>query len=59
MILMGAVPQLTLRLGRGICFWICPIGSVQEWLGRLRRKLFVKSYNPIGPWEEQTAIRNM
>jgi Pyruvate/2-oxoacid:ferredoxin oxidoreductase delta subunit len=53
MILLGAVLLLTLVFSRGFCGWICPFGSVQEWLGLLGRKLFGRSYNPSGPWEKR------
>lgn len=53
MILMGAVLLLTLLFSRGFCGWICPFGSLQEWLGLLGRKIFKKRYNPTGPWERR------
>ncbi|MBI4733964.1 MAG: 4Fe-4S binding protein, partial [Rubrobacteridae bacterium] len=36
--LFGAVVIVTLIAGRGFCGWICPFGSVTEWLGRLGKK---------------------
>ena len=53
MIIMVAVLLLTLLFSRGFCGWICPFGSLQEWLGILGRKIFKKSYNPTGPWERR------
>jgi polyferredoxin len=53
MILMAAVLLLTLIFSRGFCGWICPFGSVQEWLGLLGRKIFKRTYNPAGPWEKR------
>ena len=53
MILLGAVLLLTLLFSRGFCGWICPFGSIQEWLGLLGRKIFKKTYNPTGPWERR------
>lgn len=50
MILLAAVLVLTLLFSRGFCGWVCPFGSVQEWLGLLGRKLFRKRYNPDGVW---------
>ncbi len=57
MILMGAVLLLTLIFSRGFCGWICPFGSVQEWLGLLGRKIFKRTYNPTGAWEKR--LRNL
>jgi polyferredoxin len=50
MLLMGALALLTLLFSRGFCGWICPFGSLQEWIGLLGRKIFGKSYNPDRPW---------
>ena len=51
MILGAAVLLLTLVFSRGFCGWICPFGSIQEWVGLLGRKLFGKAYNPTGRWD--------
>lgn len=53
MILFAALILLTLLFSRGFCGWVCPFGSLQEWLGLLGRKIFRKSYNPTGPWEKR------
>ncbi|MBN9661030.1 MAG: 4Fe-4S binding protein [Acidobacteria bacterium] len=53
LILMGAVLILTLVLSRGFCGWICPFGSLQEWLGMIGRRIFGKRYNPTAPWEKR------
>ncbi|MBI4907038.1 MAG: 4Fe-4S binding protein [Acidobacteria bacterium] len=55
MILMAAVLLLTLLFSRGFCGWVCPFGSVQEWLGLLGRKIFRKRYNPDGVWVRRLA----
>ncbi|MCU0247745.1 MAG: 4Fe-4S binding protein [Bryobacter sp.] len=51
MILMGALILLTLIFSRGFCGWICPFGSVQEWIGMLGKKIFGKRFNPTGSWD--------
>lgn len=48
MILFAALLILTLVASRGFCGWICPFGSVQEWLGLLGRKIFRMRFNPGG-----------
>jgi polyferredoxin len=53
MILLGALGVLTLLFSRGFCGWICPFGSVQEWLGLIGKKLFGKRYNPAGAWDRR------
>jgi polyferredoxin len=51
MILFAAVILLTLVFSRGFCGWICPFGSIQEWVGMLGRKIFGKHFNPTGAWD--------
>ncbi|MCP5115493.1 MAG: 4Fe-4S binding protein [bacterium] len=48
MIIFLAVIILTLLFSRGFCSWICPFGSIQEWLGMIGKKIFRKRYNPAG-----------
>jgi len=52
MILLVAVVLLTLLFSRGFCGWICPFGSLQEWLGKLGRKIFGSAFNRTGPLEK-------
>lgn len=35
--------------GPAFCGWICPLGSVQEWFGKLGRKIFKNRYNQFVP----------
>jgi polyferredoxin len=51
LILLAAVVLLTLVASRGFCGWICPFGSLQEWIGLLGRKLLKKRFNPTGAWD--------
>lgn len=53
MVLLGAVLLLTLVFSRGFCGWVCPFGSLQEWLGMAGRKIFGRGYNPGGRWERR------
>lgn len=51
MLLLVAVILLTLIASRGFCGWICPFGSLQEWVGMLGRRIFKKRFNPTGAWD--------
>ena len=51
MIMLGALVLLTLVASRGFCGWICPFGSVQEWIGLAGRKLLKRRFNPTGAWD--------
>lgn len=38
------------------CGWVCPFGSFQEWLGKLGRKIFRRSYNRLVPAKLEKAL---
>ncbi|HAW85129.1 MAG: ferredoxin [Spirochaetes bacterium GWD1_61_31] len=48
---------LSVLFGSVACGWICPLGSVQEWLGSLGRKIFKKKYNHFVPVKLDKALR--
>ena len=48
-ILMILVFILTFLFGSAFCGWVCPLGSVQEWVGKLGKQLFKKRYNQSIP----------
>lgn len=48
---------LSVLFGPVICGWICPLGSVQEWLGSIGRTLFKKRYNTFVPRSIDKPLR--
>ncbi len=48
---------LLVAAGPVICGWICPLGSVQEWLGTLGRRIFGTRYNTFVPRRIDGALR--
>jgi polyferredoxin len=48
---------LSALFGPVICGWVCPLGSVQEWLGSLGRKIFKKRYNGFVPAKLDKGLR--
>jgi len=56
-ILMGLVLLLTLFLGPVFCGWVCPLGSVQEWFGKIGKKIFKKKYNRFIPRKLDRVLR--
>ncbi|GIU78844.1 MAG: hypothetical protein KatS3mg005_2082 [Bryobacteraceae bacterium] len=56
LILFAAVLLLTLLFSRGFCGWICPFGSLQEWLGLLGKRIFRKKFNPSGAWDRRLRL---
>ncbi len=41
----SGVMLVTLLFGSVFCGYLCPLGSVQEWIGSLGRRIFKKKYN--------------
>jgi len=41
------VVLVTITIGAAFCAYLCPLGSIQEWIGRLGKRLFKKKYNRI------------
>jgi len=48
-VLMYIVFGLSLLAGPLFCGWLCPLGSIQEWLSSAGRKIFGNRYNNIIP----------
>ncbi len=48
-ILMWLVLLLTIGFGPVFCGWVCPLGSVQEFIGKIGKKFFKKKYNRFIP----------
>ena len=47
--LMWLVLALTLLFGPVFCGWVCPFGTVEEFVGKIGRKIFKKRYNTFIP----------
>jgi polyferredoxin len=48
---------LAILAGPVICGWVCPFGSIQEWIGKLGRRIFGKRYNAFVPRKLDRALR--
>ena len=48
-VLLVLVTFLAIGFGPVFCGWVCPLGSLQEWIGNLGRKLFKRKYNQFIP----------
>ncbi|MFC2060665.1 4Fe-4S binding protein [Chloroflexota bacterium] len=48
-ILMYIVFALALLVGPAFCGWVCPLGSFQEWIGNLGRKISPRKFNKLIP----------
>lgn len=56
-ILMVMVVMLSVFLGPVFCGWMCPMGTVQEWIGTLGRRLFPKRFNRVVPRRLDRVLR--
>lgn len=56
-ILMSAVFFMTLLLGPVFCGWVCPLGAIQEWIGKLGKKIFKNKYNNFIPENIDSKLR--
>jgi polyferredoxin len=55
LMLLGLLAALL--FGPIFCGYICPLGSIQEWIGRLGKKLFPKKYNKAVPEKLDRLLR--
>jgi polyferredoxin len=39
------------------CGWVCPFGSIQEWFGKLGRKIFRRRFNRLIPYKVDRILR--
>jgi polyferredoxin len=56
-ILMWIVLVLTVFLGPVFCGWVCPMGSIQEWFGKLGKKIFKRRFNRLIPYKVDRILR--
>lgn len=57
MVLGAVVLILTVLFGPVFCSHICPLGSIQEWFGKLGRKIFKKRYNKLIPKKVHNILK--
>jgi polyferredoxin len=57
LVLAGLVLLLSIFFGPVFCGWICPLGTAQEWVGKLGKKLFRRRYNHFVPARLDTILR--
>lgn len=56
-ILMWLVLVLAVIFGPVFCGWVCPFGTVQEYLGKIGKKLFKRRYNRFIPTKIDQYLR--
>lgn len=56
-VLMAIVFVLAIVLGPVFCGWVCPLGTIQEWVSNLGRKLFKRKHNHFIPYRIDRVLR--
>ena len=56
-VLLVSTLLLAVLFGPVFCGWICPFGSIQEWIGRIGKRLFGKRYNTFVPARIDRPLR--
>lgn len=56
-ILMSIIFLLAILFGSVFCGWVCPLGTMQEWVGKLGSKLSAKKYNHFVPIKADKVLR--
>lgn len=56
-VLTGIILILGLLFGPVVCSYICPLGTVQEWMGKIGKTLFKKKYNHMIPVKLDKVLR--
>jgi len=56
-ILMVIVFLMAILFGSVFCGWVCPLGTFQEWLGKIGRKIFGRKNNKLIPEKIDKLLR--
>ena len=56
-ILMALVFILAILFGPVFCGWVCPLGSFQEWIGKLGKKILGKRFGKVIPKKVDNVIK--
>lgn len=57
LVLMGIGVLSALLFGPVFCGWVCPLGTVQEWISALGRKVFRRRFNHFVPPQVDRVLR--
>jgi polyferredoxin len=58
-VLMALAFILSILFGPVFCGWVCPMGTVQEWVSRLGKKIFRRKFNHFVPAKLDNILRYM
>ena len=56
-VLMALVFILAILFGPVFCGWVCPLGSIQEWIGKIGKRIHKRKYNHFIPLKFDRYLR--
>lgn len=56
-VLMAIAFLLAILFGPVFCGWVCPLGTFQEWIANIGRKIFKRKYNHMIPYKLDQVLR--
>lgn len=56
-VMLGIILLIGILIGPAVCGYACPLGSVQEWFGKIGKKLFANKYNTFIPAKYDQYLR--
>ena len=57
LVISALVLILTLVFGSVFCSFVCPLGTIQEWVGKLGKKIFKRRYNTFVPQKLHNILK--
>lgn len=56
-VILGIILFISILIGPAVCSYACPLGSIQEWVGKIGKRLFGKKYNHFIPYKYDKVLR--
>lgn len=56
-VILGIILFISILVGPVVCSYACPLGSVQEWFGKIGKRIFKKKYNHFIPYKYDKYLR--
>jgi len=57
LVISALILIITIVFGAVFCSFVCPLGTLQEWIGKLGKKIFKRKYNTFIPQKVHNILR--